>query len=210
MTAHIPADTIPVLDRTKIYNLPPLILHPFAEQNSPQKLTQSSRASLIIQGLLPAGQATPDDLRRSLLDGRYAEIKMLYYVGKDVLRWIEQCLDYLQRTEGALPGGVEPQSFASLLIQHTPPAVAEKLRKWGVSDYQSIFSRGLGLNAMFQQVPPREALSDDFVRGYFRFADQLFAAYQGQTVYATLGCEQFRFDLFSSGEFSRMLEREWQ
>ena len=36
--------------------LPPLILHPFADAGGPEKLVESSRASLVLQGLLPAGE----------------------------------------------------------------------------------------------------------------------------------------------------------
>jgi hypothetical protein len=57
MKAQTTDEPLAILDRS--YNLPPLILHPFAEPTGPQKLTQSSRASLMIQGLLPPGQNTP-------------------------------------------------------------------------------------------------------------------------------------------------------
>jgi hypothetical protein len=194
----------------KSYSLPPLILHPFAEPTGPQKLTQSSRANLMIQGLLPAGQASASDLQRALLDGRFSELRMLYYVGKDVQRWIEQSIEFLQRSQGALPEGVLPQSFASLLIEDTPPNISEKLKRWGVNDFKSIFSRGLGLNAMFAQAPTPELLSEDFIRSYFRFADHLYLAYLGQGGHTRLGSERFQFDLYSSGEYSRMLERSWE
>jgi hypothetical protein len=36
--------------------LPPLILHPFADPTGPDKLLESSRASLMLQGLLPSGE----------------------------------------------------------------------------------------------------------------------------------------------------------
>lgn len=197
-------------DKPPAFNLPPLILHPFAEPQAPGKLADSSRASLMIQGLLPSGASSRDDLERRLLEGRYSELRMLYYVGKDLLRWIEQCMNYLERNGGQAPSGIQPQSFASLLIQHTPPEVAEKLKRWGVNDYKSIFSRSLGLNAMFADMPVRETLSDEFVRTYFRYADQLFFAYQSQFFYPELSPEQFNFDLYSSGEYSRMLERQWE
>jgi len=77
--------------------LPPLILHPFADSAGPEKLVESSRASLMIQGLLPAGQQSPEELDRALLDGRYCEIRMLFYVGKDIVRWIEQCMEHIKR-----------------------------------------------------------------------------------------------------------------
>jgi hypothetical protein len=32
-----------------------------------------------------------------LLTGRYAEMRMLFYLGKDVFRWIDQCVEWAQR-----------------------------------------------------------------------------------------------------------------
>ena len=208
MKAQITEVPIATLDKT--YKLPPLILHPFAEPTGPQKLTQCSRASLMIQGLLPSGHTTAGELQRALLDGRYSELRMLYYVGKDLQRWIEQCIECLQRSEGALPDGIQQQSFAALLIEDTPANVTEKLKRWGVNDFRSIFSRSLGLNAMFAQVPTMEVLSEDFIRSYFRYADHLYLAYQGQGSHSRLNPERFPFDLYSSGEYSRMLERSWE
>jgi len=208
MKAQTTDEPLAILDKS--YSLPPLILHPFAEPTGPQKLTQSSRTSLMIQGLLPSGHTTAGELQRALLDGRYSELRMLYYVGKDLQRWIEQCIEFLQRSEGALPDGVMQQSFASLLIDDTPANISEKLKRWGVNDFKSIFSRSLGLNAMFAQAPALEVLSEDFVRSYFRFADHLYLAYQGQGGHARLNPDRFHFDLYSSGEYSRMLERSWE
>jgi hypothetical protein len=208
MKAQTTDEPIAVLDKS--YNLPPLILHPFAEPTGPQKLTQSSRASLMIQGLLPSGHATAGELQRALLDGRYSELRMLYYVGKDLQRWIDQCIEFLQRSEGGVPEGVQAQSFASLLIDDTPANISEKLKKWGVNDFKSIFSRSLGLNAMFSQAPTPEILNEEFIRNYFRFADHLFLAYQGQGNHVKLDPSRYPFDLYSSGEYSRMLERSWE
>lgn len=192
-----------------IRSLPPLILHPFAEAAGPEKLLESSRASLMLQGLLPSGETSPEDLQRKVLNGRYAEIRMLYYVGKDLLRWIDQALDSLQRSDQQADTAVTRQSLASLLIQHTPDHVVAKLKKWGVSDYKAIFSRGLGLNAMFCDVAPSEALSEEFLKNYFRYADQLFFAWQSQSSGPQLNPDSFQFDLYSSAEYARMLEKAW-
>lgn len=189
--------------------LPPLILHPFADAAGPGKLVESSRANLKLQGLLPAGDSSREDLDRALLDGRYSELRMLFYVGKDLARWIEQCLELVARQQDRLPRGIVYQSFADLLIQGSPQAVQSKLRKWGVADFQSIFTRALGLYAMFAAVPPREVLADDFVRNYFRYADQIFTLKQGEAPFQVLSSNDFSFELFSSGEYSRMLERSW-
>src|ERR1700686_841223 len=97
--------TSPAPRRGVAVTLPPLILHPFADAAGPSKLVESSRANLKLQGLLPAGEATREDLDRALLDGRYSELRMLYYVGRDLARWIEQCLEFAQRNQEALPRG---------------------------------------------------------------------------------------------------------
>ncbi len=189
--------------------LPPLILHPFADAGGPEKLVESSRASLVLQGLLPAGDRNTQDVERTLLEGRFCEIRMLFYVGKDLLRWIEQCLELVERTPELSGTGIKYQSFAAYLVGHTPEAVQAKLKKWGVSDYRSIFSRALGLSAVFGEVPQREMLTDEFIRHYYRYADQLFQIRQGEAVFTDVSERGFELEIFASGEYSRMLEREW-
>ena len=192
------------------YKLPPLILHPFCDATGPSKLVESSRASLMLQGLLPAGERRDEDLDRTLLEGRYCEIRMLYYVGRDLIRWIEQCLELVERNEEFVKRGIRFQSFASFLVEQAPVPVQEKLKKWGVFDYKSIFSRAVGLNALFAQPPDRETLSDEFLRNYYRYADQMFACYQSQCPFAPIESAEFEFELYASGEYSRMLERSWE
>jgi hypothetical protein len=189
--------------------LPPLILHPFADSAGPDKLVESSRASLMIQGLLPSGERSAEELDRSLLSGRYCEIRMLFYVGKDLVRWIEQCLEHAVRQPELADGQLSYPSFASYLIHHAPSPVQAKLRKWGVADYKAIFQRALGLNAMWAGIPDRELLSDEFIRNYYRYADAAFTCRQGQGQIADLGDLGLDFDIYASGEYSRMLEREW-
>src|SRR6202453_3067994 len=93
----------PALTLANVWSLPPLILHPFADAGGPSKLVESSRANLKLQGLLPQGEASREDLDRALLDGRHSELRMLFYVGKDLARWIEQCLEFAERNQDALP-----------------------------------------------------------------------------------------------------------
>lgn len=192
------------------HDLPPLILHPFADTGGPDKLVESSRASLMLQGLLPTGEQTRDDLEKTLLDGRFCEIRMLYYVGKDLVRWIEQCMEYVSRSPELRDAGIKSQSFAALLIQDSPASVQTKLRKWGVADYKSIFTRAIGLNAVFASVPDRKDLSNDFIKNYYRFADQLFSCVQSQVQFADITARGFVFEIYASGEYTRMLERQWQ
>jgi hypothetical protein len=189
--------------------LPPLILHPFADAGGPDKLVESSRASLMLQGLLPSGERSTEELDDSLLQGRYCEIRMLFYVGKDLSRWIEQSLDHIERQPGFRDSGIKYQSFASYLVHNTPPSVQAKLRKWGVADFKSIFMRALGLNAILATVPERGVLADDFVRNYYRYADSIFLCRQSQSQYTDISQMNFEFEIFASGEYSRMLEREW-
>jgi hypothetical protein len=194
----------------KVWTLPPLILHPFADTASPKKLVQSSRANLILQGLLPAKDETPERLQEVLLEGRYCELKMLYYVGKDTDRWIEQCLEFVEREAKFRSAGLEWQSFACLLINETPSCVLAKLRSWGVTDHRPIFSRGLGLHGVFGEAPSREALTEDFLRDHHRYADELFACRKSANAYARANPSLFSFDLFASGEYASLLERQWQ
>lgn len=189
--------------------LPPLILHPFSDASGPGKLLESSRASLMLQGLLPSGAMSVEDLDRTLLDGRYCEIRMLFYVGKDLMRWIEQCLETVERDETLNMAGIKYQSFAALLVQEAPPGVKTKLRKWGVADYKAIFTRALALNAIFTDAPARLLLSDDFIRNYYRYADAVFASSQSQCSFTDISSLGFEFEIYASGEYSRLLEREW-
>src|SRR5580693_8871358 len=189
--------------------LPPLIVHPFADAAGPDKLVESSRASLMLQGLLPSGERSTDDLDKSLLEGRYCEIRMLFYVGKDLIRWIEQSLEHVERMPAYVDSGIKFQSFAHYLVNNTPSAVQAKLRKWGVADFKSIFMRAIGLNAILAEVPERGVLADDFIRNYYRYADSIFLCRQGQSQYADIAHLNFEFEIFASGEYSRMLEREW-
>lgn len=194
---------------TRVKSLPHLILHPFADSSGPHKLMESSRASLMLRGLLPTGDRKSQDLDRILLDGRYQEVRMLFYVGRDLMRWIDQCVEFVSRQPDLRDLGLRPQSFAAHLIQHTPPSVEAKLKSWGVTDYRAIFMRALGLNALFVDVPPRDILSDEFLRNYYRFADQMFQCKQNQSVYSDLSEAGLEYEIYASGEYSRMLEREW-
>ena len=197
------------LDPNKHWHLPPLILHPFSDPAGPDKLVESSRASLMLQGVLPNREFTADELDRKLLAGRYCEIRMLFYVGKDLIRWLGQCMEFVQRDETLRQTQLSNQSFAALLVEDPPEGVREKLRKWGVVDYKAIFSRALGLNAIFAEAPEPATLSEDFLRYYYRFADHMFACRQQLFPSTEIRSDNFHFDLFASGEYSRMLEKEW-
>ena len=193
----------------RMLKLPPLILHPFSDSNGPGKLVESSRASLMLQGLLPSGELTPDDLDRKLLDGRYCEIRMLFYVGRDLRRWLEQCMEFVEHNPELKAAGVRELSFAELLVENPPEEVRGKLVRWGVADYRAIFSRALGLHAVFENAPDRDVLTAEFIRNYYRYADWLFASYLKSAEFTKVNANRFSFQLFASGEYSRLLEQEW-
>jgi hypothetical protein len=193
----------------RMHTLPPLILHPFSDASGPSRLVESSRASLMLQGLLPSGDLATTELERRLLDGRYCELRMLFYVGRDLIRWIEQCLEYADTQDDLRARDLKFQSFAVYLVEHTPPKVVTKLKAWGVADYKAIFMRAIGLNCVYAEVPDRFQLSDEFVRHYYRYADHMYFCRQQATVFPSLEPSDFDFELFASGEYTRMLEKEW-
>ncbi len=192
-----------------IWDLPPLILHPFNERIAPSTLLESSKAALMLSGLMPNEGANPDELKRRLLSGRYAEMRMLFFLGKDVFRWIDQCVEWAERVAELGEMEIRRQSFACLLTKDPPYEVRQKLVGWGVADYASIFSRAIGMNAVFVQPPAVETLNEDFLRNYHRYPDFLYRCYMESEPYQSLPPANFRFALYASAEYSRMLEAEW-
>jgi hypothetical protein len=193
-----------------VWNLPPLILHPFNEQVPPAKLLENSRAALMLSGLIPSDGTETEELHRRVMAGRYAEVRMLFFLGKDVLRWLDHCHDSISRDPDLLASGVKHQSFASLLTARPPANVKDKLFKWGVADYASIFSRAIGLNILFAEPPARTGLSDEFLHNYHRYADSLFRCYVESEPHRSITAVEFSFELYASGEYSRLLESEWE
>jgi hypothetical protein len=189
--------------------LPPLILHPFADASGPGKLVDASRASLVLNGVIPADPDGPCKLEERLLEGRYCEISMLFYLGKDLLRWVMQCVDFVSRAEQSQPAGIRPESFVALLVDDPPPEVRRKLRAWGVHEHSTIFTRALGLHAIFESLPARDALAPDFMRHYHHFADGLFTCRLQLFRFPRITSGDFEFQLYASGEYTRMLEQEW-
>jgi len=200
----------PALLGAKKWELPPLILHPFSDQTGPGKLVQSSRASLMLNGLLPHDESSEDELTRKLIEGRVCEIRMLFFVGKDLLRWIAHCLDFVSSIPELKDSGIREQSFAEFLVQNPPEKVRTKLRGWGVFDYKSIFSRAIGLNSVFCEPPDESQVSVEFIRNYFRFADHMFACRQQIQAFKEISIENFHFEIYASGEYSRLLEKSWE
>jgi len=134
---------------------------------------------------------------------------MLFFLGKDVFRWIDQCLEWTQGESELAKLEIRSQTFARLLTQDSPEPVQQKLMRWGVADYVSIFSRAIGLNAMFVKPPGLEILNPAFLRNYHRYPDFLFRCFMEAEPYTPLPAANFSFELYASGEYSRMLETQW-
>ena len=197
----------PALGET-VWQLPPLILHPFSERSSPETLLENSRAALIISGLLPGEGEDFELLTRKLLAGRYAEIRMLFFLGKDVFRWIGQCMEIVDRNAELIEAELKSQSFASL-VACPPTNVRDKLMRWGVMDYAAVFARGIGLNSLFAEPPEFGALAPEFIRSYHRTADLLYQGFMEMEPHRVAAAKNFRFELYASGEYSKLLESQW-
>lgn len=187
-----------------------MILHPFADAAGAIKLVEASRASLALRGLIPVDTSVSAQIDERLLAGRYCELMMLFYLGKDLERWLLQCADFTARTAELRERGLRPECFTTLLMEEAPAEVKEKLVGWGVDGYTSIFGRSLGLHAIFEALPPRELLAGDFLRHYHRFADCAFACRRQLCAQPRLSGSEFDFQLYASGEYAKMLEQEWE
>lgn len=190
------------------FRLPPLILHPFSTAEDTSILMESSRASLALQGFLP-GEQESSDLDQHLLRGRYAELRMLYYIGKDLTRWMDQCAETTAASGVFEERKIGAETFAGVLAHHMPHHVRTKLEGWGVLDFCSLFRRAIGLHAVFHDLPPVESFSHDFLRRYHRYLDHW---YEQRLIAAGFDRPEpgdFVFDLFASGEYTLMLEQSW-
>ena len=193
-----------------IWDLPPLILHPFNERVSPQSLLDNSKAALVLSGLLPGDGSDEETLKLKVLTGRYTEVRMLFFLGKDLFRWIDQCAESLSRQPGNGRNSLRPQSLARLLVSETPEPVREKLIRWGVVDYAAIFRRAIALHCLFAEPPTAEQLGVEFLSNYHRYTDAVYRTYL-ESAAEEPGTElcQCRFQIYASGEYSRLLESQW-
>src|SRR5260370_42367778 len=105
---------------TAVWDLPPLILHPFNEKVPPTALLENSKAALMLSGLIPADGTDHDDLKRRLLAGRYAGMRMLFFLGKNVFRWLDQCMESPCSMKELGGCDNQPRSFAGL-VRGRPP-----------------------------------------------------------------------------------------
>jgi len=195
--------------RDRVWELPPLILHPFHHDADLEKLVESSRFSLYVSGLLEL-QGDRESLEASLLAGRYVEFRMVCCVGKDVLRWMKQCADFARREESLAGSGICEQSFSDLVVHRAPAPVAERFHSWGVMQYERLLVRAIGLNAVFPHPPEHSVLSPGFLADYYSYAESLFACYQERVTFTRIDSGSFRFSLYTSQEYSQILETGFQ
>jgi len=182
------------------WDLPPLILHPFGQGIEAATILHSARLTLELQGL--AGPGEPDESERVIRRrARYGEFRMLCLVGKDLMRWIRQCMDFTSRDVVLAEAGIRDQSFADLLVNRTPATVTARFESWGVIDYRRILSRGIGLAAVFPTPPPDGIVSEEFLAEYYAYADALFACHQAAVRFTPLQRESFGVSLYTSDEY---------
>lgn len=193
----------------EFFRLPPLILHPFSGPEDTSALLESSRASLVLQGFLPSPDAPAEDLDQQLLRGRYAELRMLFYIGKDLTRWMEQCVESAIFSGQFVSLRIRPETFAVFLVQHVPDHVRTKLENWGVLDFCALFRRSIGLHTVFHEFPPVTSFSPEFLRRYHRHLDLWYEQRLRDSSFDRPVPHQFTFDLYASGEYTLMLEQSW-
>ena len=207
--SHPVPSSFPRPSQTLRWELPPLILHPFSDKRGPDTLMECSRAQLMLAGILPMDGFDREQLEKRVIDGRACEVRMLYYVGLDLNRWLEQCAEVVDREEHLKETGLSKASFAALLVNESPAHVHTKLHGWGVADYKTLFTRALGLNAVFACPPGTDVARAGFLLDYHRYADAFFRSWKDAAPAGDATPEAFTFELYASGEYSRILEREW-
>jgi hypothetical protein len=191
----------------RILQLPPLILHPFSGGSGTADLVDGSLASLALDGHVNSSE---DELVLWLrmLNGRYQEVRMLLFLGKDIFRWMQQCVEHVRGSDAADERIIE-QSFAALVVESPPEAVGRKLEGWGVTDRRAVFSRAIGVHSVFQEPPPASSLSSIFLKNYHRYADHAYICYQHSKAFLPLDASIFQFELYASEEYARLLSDKW-
>lgn len=171
------------------HELPPLILHPIAGYGE----------------ALQEGSAADAASRRTAV--RRLEVKMLCCLGKDLNRWLEQCLEFAAGDPDL--GELREGHWIDLLVEDPPEGVIRKMQTWGVSDFRTIFARALGLTVVFPDPPAGEQLSETFVRDFAVYADALYRARRQALPATAAEAHSFRFEVYASGEYARLLEQAW-
>lgn len=183
-TSPVPAPPV-----KSVHELPPLILHPISQ--SPDAYAPRSADD---------GENARDAARR-------LELRMLCCLGKDLTRWLEQCLEVAAADPelAALSAG----QFLDLLVDNPPENITRKMQAWGVPEFRSIFARALGLATVFPHPPAADQVSDIFVRDFSRYATVLYRARRAALPASPAGSPALRFEVYASGEYAQLLEQSW-
>jgi hypothetical protein len=174
------------------HELPPLILYPFDHRPSPGEQAR-------IEGY--------DAPAKPHLEARYAEFRMLCLIGKDLDRWLGQCVELASRDAGMT--GLAECDFIAALLFAPPLPVLQKMRAWGVKNFQIIFSRAIGLNAVYPHPPQAADVSESFLRDFHKYADALYDVRLKAESNPPIHENEFTFELYASGEYSSYLEKTW-
>jgi hypothetical protein len=172
--------------------LPPLILYPFDHRPDSDEQTQ-----------VPVY----DPLTKVYLETRYNEFRILCLIGKDLNRWLGQCVELGSRDPELK--GLSECDFIAVLLFYPPLPVLQKLRSWGAKNYQMIFSRAIGLNAVFPHPPSFNDVSADFLRDLGRYADALYDARLRVGQPAANHEDRFTFEILVSGEHFSFPDSSW-
>jgi len=172
-----------------VRDLPPLILHPI-----------SHIPDAVSQGAASDPEGVRDEARRM-------EMRMLCCLGKDLTRWLEQCLEFASADPAlaALSAG----HFMDVLVDNPPDSVARKMQGWGVAEFRMIFARALGLATIFPHPPASEQISNTFVRDFSRYASVLYRTRRATLPPSTPETPTLRFEVYASGEYAQLLEKSW-
>jgi hypothetical protein len=173
--------------------LPPLILYPFDQHPDPDELSQF---------------ACCDPLTKRYLEARYNEFRMLCLIGKDLNRWLGLCVEVVSGDPKL--AGLSECDFIAVLLLAPPTALLQKMRSWGVRDFQRIFARAIGLNAVFPHPPSAGDVSESFLRDFDRYADALYDARLKAKDATEIQENVFTFEIYTSGEYSSYLEKTWE
>jgi hypothetical protein len=71
------------------------------------------------------------------------------------------------------------------------------------------FSAALGLHALLASRPGRDVFSEEFLRQHHRYADRLYECWLDSVRFRAVRRTEFQFELYASGEYARLLEKEW-
>jgi hypothetical protein len=182
------------MDPARSYReLPPLILHPFDHRRDANGRLQVMRDQ-------PLGE--------NYLQTRYDELCMLCLIGMDLDRWLAQCFEVASGDSEL--AGLSECNFITVLLFAPPVPFLQKMHAWGIKNFQLLFSRAIGLNAVFQNPPSINDISDAFLRNFHKYADALYDV-RLKSGNATVVLEDiFTFEVYASSEYLLHLETSWK